>query len=497
MDSTLRQVRESLEPFLQALEQHRFRSGVGLDVGAPPRLIPAERPELFHAAREWMEQAGSEEEKTLRRRLLAFIGGQVEDSVAREAEQDLRARLRGARVVLGNEVIALDVALERLPREEARLRRLQLENGIGHTLWESRPLFRRRIDASQRAAERIGFPSPSSVFAATSGIDVAPLRADADQMLKRTEDAFRDLLGYVLNKLDARLTALPSGDAHRSDVHAALQSVFPEVFRREDAVPAVHRWVEEFGLTLHGNGRIRTDADPREGRRPSPFVAPLKVPDDVRLAAIPTGGLMPIAQWLEALGAAQSLAHVSAKLPVEDRRLGDPSLQEAWGRLFEHLLTDALWLKRYFSLPISVARDVARMAAFHSLWRLRQTAAQLKLTAHLEQGLGDDQLAEVYADTQRAALFVNVDRRFVFFDENPARLTTRRLRGWALEARLRPVLEHRFDEDFWRNPGASGFLTRLWAQGGRDDAARLSESACAAPLSLESAGERLVRILGA
>lgn len=497
MDSSVRQVHERLEPYLQALAQHQFRSGVGLDVGAPPRMVEAERPELFHAAREWFEQARDDEEKASRRKFLEFIAGQVRLGVCREADSELQQRLHKARVLLDNEVIPLADALERMPQESARPRRLQLEHGIAESLWELRPLFRRSLDANQRAAERLGFPSPAPLFALTSGLEVAPVLNDAEKMLRRTDDAFRDVLGYLLHKLDAKLRPLPSGDGHRADVQAALGGVFPEVFRREDVVPAMQRWMSEFGLTPHAEGRIRPDAEAREGRRARAFVAPVQVPEEVRLAAIPTSGLEATGAWLRAMGAAQALAHVSPKLPVEDRRLGDASLSEAWSLVFGHLLTDALWVRRYLHLPLPVARDVARLAAFSALWRLRQAAARLQLTESLEDGGPDESLAERYTEAQRAALFVEVDRRFVFFERDPQRSALRRLRGFALEARLRPVLEQRFDEDFWRNPGSAAFLEGLWTLGGREDAAKLSESVTSAPLSVEGAGLRLVRILGA
>lgn len=497
MSSLLREVRGSLEEHLSQLALHRFRAGVGLEVGAPPRMPALERAELFHETREARERTDKPEGKRRASGMLALIAEEHERGVAREAEAALRERTRAAMAVTEDEALPLSEALYQLPREPSRPRRERLERAAGATLWELRGFHRRRLDASQRAAEQLGFSSPAQRFTVVSGIDLAALQADADQALRATEDAYRDVLGYVIHKLDPKLSPLPNGSARRPDAQFAMRGLFPDLFRREDVVPATHRWLGELGFTPHAGGRIRHDAEAREGRSPRPFVAAVRVPGDIRLALIPETGLEGAGALLHELGHAHALAHVTEELPVEDRRLGDASVSEAWALLFEHLLTDPRWLRRYLSVPSMMGKDVARVAAFGSLLLLRRSAARLRMEARLEEGGTDEALSEDYAELQRAALFLDVDPRFVLHDRDPHRYVTRYLRGWALEARLRPVLEQRFDEDFWRNPDAGSFLTGLWARAGEQDAAALSEELAGAPLSLVDAGMRLVRILGA
>jgi len=80
-------------------------------------------------------------------------------------------------------------------------------------------------------------------------------------------------------------------------------------------------------------------------------------------------------------------------------------------------------------------------------------------------------------------------------EPEPELFTGRRLRAWALEVRLRSTLLERFNEDFWRNPASGRWLRDLFSRGRRDDAESISEELAGAPLSLEDAAARLIRVM--
>src|SRR5205823_6078895 len=226
-----------------------------------------------------------------------------------------------------------------LSREASRERRGQLERGIGEFLWENQGPYARRREAAARTAAVLGYPSYLQLREAVTGFSARKLADECAALLAQTADAYRDVLGYVLKKLEPELKALPGGAARRHDLQrAAAAPWMAQHFRREELLPAVTRCLTDMGLPPNAEGRILLDTEDRPGKTARAFVADLKVPDDVRLVVRLGGGLDDFYSLLHEFGHAQQFAHISRDRPVEERRLGDCSVTEGYAYLFDHLL---------------------------------------------------------------------------------------------------------------------------------------------------------------
>jgi len=504
MELSIPALRDRLDSFLYELGGLHYRFGAGLTQDFPLQQLHSHYPELgrketFLQVREAVEDARTDSVERLRLgRLLEFLAGQVEDTLAApaaEASSELEAQ---GQVLLNHERVGFVEALAQLPREHRRDRRSAISKALGNFLWEHRAVYARRVEAALRTAEALGYGSYLELREKVSGIDAKALAADCAAVLKQTEDAYRDLLGYVLKKVDPGLKPWPNGDAHRHDLqHAASAPWMAQHFRREDLLPAVSRWMSDVGLHPNAEGRILLDAEDRPTKNPRAFVVDLRVPDDIRLVVRPGSGLDDFYSLLHEYGHAQHLAGVLRTLPVEDRRLGDTSVTEAYASLFDHFLLDEAWHRRYLRLPQATAREAARMAAFNNLFLLRRYCAKLPYELELYSQGPTEARAQRYEEGQCQALAVGAHRGFYLFDVDPQLYAARYLRAWALEARLFKVLQSRFDQDFWRNPAAGHWLRELFTGGQREDASALAERLGGGKLSLLEAGERLVKVMGA
>ncbi|MFL5348551.1 MAG: peptidase M3 [Hyalangium sp.] len=504
MDRPVHSVRARLDDFLAELATLHYRHAAGLSPDLPVGALYASFPELsspdtFAAATEALEKARSKNDTLAVRRLQLLrelIAGQVEEALAAgdvEAIEKLEAQ---ARLPMDDQALSFGEALAQLPRETHRGRRALLERAVGNFLWSERGRYGARREAALRTAERLGAQDYPRLWQDVSGIALDKLVEAAEETLKRTEDAYRDVLGYVLRKVEPNLRSLPGGDARRHDLQAALQTPWLDTFfKREDLMPAVTRWLNEWSLPPSAQGRIRIDDEPRPGKSRRPFVAAVRVPNELRLVIHMEGGLDSLGGLLHEFGHAQHLAHVSDTAPDELRRLGDASVTEAYAALTERLLLSPEWLKRYLRLPSTTARDAVHLSAFQALTVMRRHCAKLSYEVSLFTRGPSEERAEEYAAGQRRALFVEPHPGFFLFDVDPQLYSARYLRAWALEARLTARLMERFNEDFWRNPSASAWLKGLFSRGGTDEAEALSTEVSGAGLSLPEAGARLVAIL--
>ncbi|NMO17165.1 peptidase M3 [Pyxidicoccus fallax] len=504
MDRPLHSVRTRLDDFLAELATLHYRHGAGLAPELPVSRLYASFPELsspdtFAAANEALAKARTKDEPLVVRRIQLvreLVATQVEEALAARPAEAVATLEAQARLPIDDQTLSFGEALASIPRESARGRRAVLERAVGNFLWEHRGPYGDRREASLHAVERLDAKDYPSLREDVTGIPFAKWAEAAAETLRRTEDAYRDVLAYVLKKLDPLLRPLPGGDARRHDLQAALQAPWMEpFFRREDTFPAVARWLHEWGLTPNANGRIRIDDEARPGKASRPFVAVVRVPDEVRLVLQPRAGLDALGSLLHEMGHAQHRAHVSENLPVELRRLTDASVTEAYAALFERLLLSPGWLKRYLDLPSAPARDTVRLAAFQALTVLRRHCAKLSYELSLHTRGPSADRADEYADGQRQALFVEPHPGFFLHDVDPQLYVAHYLRAWALETRLTARLTERFNEDFWRNPAAAQWLKGLFARGGTDDAEGLATDTSGTPLALPEAGERLVAIL--
>ena len=504
MDRPIPALRASLDDFLAELATLQYRHAAGFAQDLPLRALYEDSPEIaspeaFAAVTESIPKAQAKGDLLGVRRLRLlrdFIATQVEEALAAPAAEAVAQLEARSRLPIDDQTLYFGEALGQLPQEPERGRRALLEGATGGFLWDNRGRYGERREASFRVTEKLRAPSYTALREDVSGIELKPLAEAAAQTLRLTEDAYRDVLAYVLRKVEPHLRPLPSGHARRHDLQAATQMPWLSgFFRREDTLPAVVRWLGEWGFHPSAEGRIRLDDEERPGKASRPFTAAVRVPGEVRLVFQRRAGMDALGSLLHEYGHALHHAHVSDQLPLELRRLEDTSVTEAYATLLERLLTDEEWLKRYLRQPSATARDASRMAAFQALTVLRRHCAKLPYELSLYEHGPSPERAEEYADAQRRALFVEAHPGFFLFDVDPQLYVTRYLRAWALETRLTTHLTGRFNEDWWRNPTAGRWLQGLFARGGTDDAEALATEISAKGLTLPEAGARLVALL--
>lgn len=501
MELSIKSLRSRVDSFLAELGTLYYRHGAGLTPALPLREVYASFPEMWHPetfslVRDALERRSlSDDDKRRARALLELVASHVEDAEAKDAIEEI-ARVETAQVATPDGTQPFNEVVAHLPMEPNRARRDALETALSGFLYENQRPYAARRETAVASARKLGFSTYVGLREYVSGIPLAPLVGECEQVLRRTEDAYRDVLGYVLKKVEPDLKPRPNGAARRHDVlYAATAPWLAEYFTREDLLPSVMRCVEELGFHPSAHGRIQLDTDDRPGKSARAFVADVRIPDDVRLVVRRGQGLEDYFSLLHEYGHALHYAHVSRAAPVEDRRLGDASVSEGWAYLFDHFLLDEKWHRRMLRTPQAASREAARIAAFSNLVMLRRYCVKLPYELSLYERGPVRELAEEYEERHTAALHVATPRGFFLYDVDPQLYAARYLRAWALEARLHPVMRERFDEDFWRNPAAGRWLAQRFESGNRANADELAQELSGRPLCLPEAGDRLLWVL--
>jgi hypothetical protein len=332
------------------------------------------------------------------------------------------------------------------------------------------PLRRERFERERVIIEQLDLADGyNATFEALSGVDLAGLAAQCEAFLADTQALWDDTYPRFVRKL---LHIEPS-DATRADALALFHGhEFDEQFPSSSMEWEIRRQVREMGIDPIAGGRVLYDTEDRAGKRSRAFCAATRIPEEVYLVLRPHGGQSDWSTFLHELGHALHFAYMDRRLPFEYRWLGDNSITEGYAMLFDHLMHDPGWLKRYTPLGAAKLDAFLRAGAFYELHMLRRYAAKLLYEIDLHSGhFSPDQLPNQYVERLTGATTFRYSGADAFVDVDPRFYATRYLRAWQLQALITETLREHHDADWWRNPRAGPWIvSELFAGGQRETA---------------------------
>lgn len=373
---------------------------------------------------------------------------------------------------------------------EERAARLQREAAVNRG-WEG------LLGAVQRVQGELA--DGASALGAGSVADLIDARRDPawpaldlEGFLRRTEDAYRDVLGWALGKVAPGLFPLPRGDATLADLDR-LRALPGYPGALESAEEGLRAWSARLPGAEERARHVRSRPVPSPAARAIAVEVPgrieLLVPDEAESAHA-----IPRFHWT---GCALHLASVEPEAPVEHRWMGDRAVVATSGWVARGLLWRERWLRSALGLARATAREVARMEALVALGTLRsQAALQPHLRAMATDGVTPQRLGAA-AEAISLALHVRAGRGRTLARLADLDPTRRELRASALASCLWAEADRRFDAENLRNPVAARWLVAIWSQGAPETPEQMATSLCASPLGLERVGAELVSVLGA
>lgn len=498
MELSVNAILASIDDFLKETGAQAYRAAAGLE----PRQSATSRASLLgdvtHAetvafVRELSQSARLDETKRGRviRLLAEVLRLAAEARLAPHDDALVDALTRAEIDAAGKRTPAREVLRTgwALQTPEARA---AASTAVATAAWDARSLSARRFEALVEAAPALGATSPRALVEAIHGRTFDRQRTQADEALRHSADAARDLTAFALKRIELQK---PSS-ARRFDLERALAAPWCfELLRQEDVQHAVTRTMGDLGFHASALGRVFVDTEPRAVSINT--LIRVEVPDQLRLVLTPAPGFDGYSAWLGAWGEAQFLAATPRTLPFIDRVIGDAAPVLAIRRLFESLLLDEAWLKRSVRVTSPQARELARLFAWRQVTELRRDAASLDVVSDLLDRGPVTAVADTYASTNERVSFVQPDRGRAFLETEPLAPALTTLDAWALEAHLAHVLRERFNEDWWRNPAAGRFLVGLAGKGSTENATAWAETLGNGPLSVVDASRRRVVIMGA
>ena len=459
----LRTYPERLERFHAQFSEAIYRQLAGLDevMGLP--AIYAEHADLFSAAAidALRERATKDDEAgSQAREMLAFaLQEHVSAAVAEETEQIEVAEARAVIVWRG----------ERIPYRQVPNRASDIANRIErNALYDSyleaveviNPIREAKLATVRETVRQLGYDDVPAMVAATAGFDPDALAAEMRLLLAESETVYFAALRRFLAEID-----IEQGDASRADLNHVIRGEgWDRWFEAHRMLPAFRATLAGLGIDIDAQPNILLDVEERPQKSARAFCAVVNAPNDVRLVMQPRGGWDDYAALLHEGGHAEHFGHVDPSLPIAWRLLGDNSLTEGYGLLFERLVGEPAWLRHIIGMPDDEAGGFADFNAFWYLAGLRRMGASLlyELNLHRTEDLAIAR--EEYAGMLGLTLGVRwPQEEYLGVDDNL--YVARYARAAMVAGSLGSWLQATGGEAWWTSRECGEALRRSWSRG--------------------------------
>ena len=454
---------EQLERFLAQLMEAIYRQLAGLDEQMGLPAIYAEHAGLFSAAAiDALRERAEKEDDGGReaREMLAFaLQEHVSAAVAEQTEAIEVAEARAAIVWRGE-----SIPYRQVPNRAAdianRIERNALYDSYLEAVEAINPIREAKLATVRETVRGLGFDDVPAMVAATAGFDPDALAAELRLFLSESETVYFAALRRFLAEID-----IEQGDASRADLsHIIRGEGWDRWFEAPRMLPAFRATLHGLGIDIDAQPSILLDVEPRPQKSARAFCAVVNAPNDVRLVIQPRGGWDDYAALLHEGGHAEHFAHVDPSLPIAWRLLGDNSLTEGYGLLFERLVGEPAWLRHIIGMPDDEAAAFADFNAFWYLAGLRKMSAELVYALSLHRG---DDLA-VAREEFAGMLGLNLGVRwpqeeYLGIDDNL--YVARYARAAMVAGSLSAWLQASGGEAWWTSRENGDALKRSWLRG--------------------------------
>lgn len=501
---TIDRLRREGEIFLQELSRELFEAHSGRKASAELQPIYARHRDVLSAeslavVQDFFVSSPADSEERRSARLLLDWQVEVQSSRQLAADDEREIAWENDAVVRmddGREIAyqrtSIELANSPDAAERARIERARtvlVERELS-------PMRRERFQRERDITESLGLADGYiATWELLSGIDLGALVDQCERFLRETQPIWDE----VAPEFARRVLGMAPAEMTRGDALALFRArQFDAAFSGSEMEPRVRAQVREMGLDPDAGGRVRFDTGEREGKRARAFCAPVRVPDEVYLVLRPHGGQTDWTTFLHELGHALHFANMRPDHPMEFRWVGDNSVTEGYAMLFDHLLQDGRWLRRYTGLGRRTTPAYLRSAGFEELHFLRRYCAKLVYETQLYGGdVPWDALPDLYVERLTGATTFRYARADAFVDVDPRFYAARYLRAWQLQSLLTGTLVERYDVDWWRNPRAGPWLAHsLFGEAQRELAHELAQRVSGKALSFAPLVRSIERMLG-
>jgi hypothetical protein len=458
-------IRGDLESFESDLMEEFYRNSAGLKEDLTTAAIYERYGHLFSeealsAIRSAMEEvAGAEDSRWLRYLRTFSTMGYIDNAVKQLTDRANTFETQAVVESDGEKIPYRFVPVKLRNEPDHEKRRRLFEAKLVETQKLNEILLERLATVHDLSAV-LGYKNYHDLCSMLKGVDYRALEEQMEAMIRRTEALYVETMNELLEKR----AGITLSDAWSYDIPFAFRGEeFDRYFGKEKLVSAFFSTLKGMGLDPDKFENIHIDIEERPKKSPRAFCAPVKVPEDIRLVIMPTGGWKDYDAFFHEGGHAWHFGCTRRDHPAEYRYLGDNSVTESFAFLFNYLTSNRLWLRKV--LGMEDPDEYVRFTLVNKLMFLRRYGSKLIYELKLHNAKVNPDFQNVYRNClQRALKFRHTEKHYLE-DVDDGFYCAEYLRAWILEGQTRAALEEAFGEEWFLNEKAGKYLRELWSYG--------------------------------
>ena len=462
---TISEIRKESERFLKALNEELYRNLSGLKRGSNLNSIYQAYPnlgqaDLFFSVKDMSPEDKQEGVRPAVPLLLGFLARSFIRSKTSRVTDKILATEALQEILVERRSMPYRAAQAEIKKEKKRARREEIDKGRKEILLKLNPLFIELLDAMRSALAEVGYSSYLTLCDDVEGLKLDQLEEKAKAFLNDTEYIYRDLLGWFFQKkMDLKLK-----DARIHDLSYLLNSFeLSANFPNTDLKSLAKTLLNEMNLETGEN--VKSDLAQRKAKVSEPFCLPIEPPHNTVFSIYPIGGVEDYESFFYGLGSAICYGYTEPEDDFESRNLRESTSVEIFGQLFETLIFQPKWIKKY--LKSDTGGDFLRFLYLRRLMKIRYYSGKLIYEIALHKDEDFESKSDFYKQVLRTATLCEHSEADYLVYCRPFFYTAAYLKASLVEPVLRSYLRERFDEQWWRDKEAGDFLRRMWKEGGK------------------------------
>ncbi|MCG9479860.1 MAG: hypothetical protein K9H14_06570 [Actinomycetia bacterium] len=469
--------RKSAEEFLSRMDKEYYLHFSGRKENLELDQIFAEYGWLFtYQNMEDLQQIQKQQKGENKKRyayLLKFCAENLIEKQVQHIRQEIANDEAQIQVkVEGNQVPFrfLDVMLANEPVKQKRDKIEQVKNEkIAEILNDNLRLYWKQ---SHQQARHLGFKSYSLLFSSLKGEDFNHTLEGMKKLLDQTQDVYRKHFG---NLVYTRL-GITLDQSSRSDfAYVKRGKEYDPYFKQDYMIDAFSETLLGLDIDIYQQKNIIFDIERRKNKSPRAFCSTVRIPEEIYLVVMPSGGQDDFEAFFHEGGHAQHFAHTSCTQPFEFKFLGDNAVTEGFAFLLESLMQNRWWLMDFIKMSPDAADQFCYFSNLLKLWYCRRYAGKLEYELLLHDGSPIAGREKDYCQILGRACNMSYSPQSYMTDVDPGFYCTNYIRAWSFEAQLNQYLCTEYGNRWYSNRRAGNFLKEVWSYGQKYDAAEILE----------------------
>ena len=329
--------------------------------------------------------------------------------------------------------------------------------------------FNELIEKRNELSVEFGFKNYINQFDELCNLDIEKLEELSRSFLNDTDYIYKDISKWHMKKyLDLKLE-----DAAYEDIIFLYNSFeFYEYFKSTNLLKNSTKSLSEMGIDISSN--VNIDTESRSNKRPTPYTYPVSVPDQIYISIYKTRTIEDYTSLLGELGKSLFISSVNIDESFENKRMIDLISLEIFKDLFKRMTYENKWLERY--LRIKTDKNFLQFLALKQLMGVRDLCTRLIMFRSVYESSDLTKSLEEIDDLYRHNMFVRSNQGIILLDiilnETTPYVSFSSL---ITVPSLEEFLRNKYDEQWWRDPVAGEYISKLWANFSELSMERLSK----------------------